>query len=231
MTPTGLIVSGRVVQCSVPVYNWRDTGLEFRPGDGARQRVTKQIIDLFVWHWTGGEGDVERLYAVLDKRELGVEFYIDQTGRTFQFADPATVDTYDAGPFNPRSVGCEIACYGFTAKGREKPGAWGKRRATYETTMNGRRREFARFFPEQVASAIALGVAVSDAIPTIPKAVPVGADRRLYPDEMPDRVMRPRGGFRGHVGHYHLTDEKSDPGHDLLQAFLDSGRFVGARVA
>lgn len=226
---SGLIVGGVVVPCEVPVFNWHDTGLEFHPGDGARKRA-KTLIDLFVWHWTGGEGNAQTLFNVLDGRELGVEFYIDQEGWVYQFADPLFTDTFDAGAFNPRSVGCEISCYGFTGKDREPPGEWGKKRETYVTMMNGRRRVFARFFPAQIKSAMALGLAISNAIPSIPKVVPVGPDWKLYPNEVPDRLMRPRGGFKGHVGHYHLTDQKSDPGHDLLQAFLDSKKFEGARI-
>src|SRR5690349_11105935 len=102
LTPTGLIIGGKVVPCDLPVYNWHDHGLEFRVGDGARRRTPKVEIDLFIWHWGGGLGDYKAMYNVLDTRELGVEFFIDD-GKIYQYADPIFVDTFDAGPYNPRS--------------------------------------------------------------------------------------------------------------------------------
>lgn len=230
-TPSGLIIGGR--NLGGPVFNWHDTGLEVVIGDGSRRRVPKQVIDLFVWHWTGGENPVETLFRVLDQRELGVEFFIDSEGRIFQFCDPVIVDTFDAGAYNPRSVGCEIQCYGFQAPGRPLPKG-GAARGTYTTRMNGRKRTFAKFYPAQIDAALWLARAVSDAIPSIPKTVPALLTGALYPNAVPFRVME-SGSIKGHVGHYHLTDpehplikrgkrqEKSDPGHDLLEAFLASG--------
>lgn len=225
MKATGLIIGGRVVPCAQPVFNWHDHGMEFRPGDGARKRIAKQTIDLFVWHWTGGSGDMDALYRVLDSRELGVEFGIDRTGAIYQFADPLLVDTYDAGPYNPRSVGCEVSNYGFAAKDRPVPKA-DRDRPTYATVQNGKTRTFARFFPAQLAASVALGNAVSDAIPTIPKRIPTDAKGVLYPDTMKRAELAT---FSGHLGHYHLTDSKSDPGADLLGNLLDHG-FAAARI-
>jgi hypothetical protein len=217
MKATGLIIGGKVVPCDKPVFNWNDHGLAFKPGDGARKRLAKQTIDMFIWHWTGGNGTYQGLYNVLDQRDLGVEFYIGN-GMICQFADPLLVDTYDAGPFNPRSVGCEIRNYGYTDWDRPLPAAF-KERQTYETKMNGRTRKFARFHEDEIQCAIALGDAVSAAIPSIPRAVPA-AGGKLYPDTMSRTALSK---FKGHLGHYHLTDNKSDPGHDLLQRMLDAG--------
>lgn len=216
MPATGLIINKVFVPCDLPVQNWHDHGMECEVGDGARRRFKKNTIDLFVWHWTGGEGGVRALFNTLDKRELGVEFFIDKAGLIYQFADPALVDTFDAGSYNPRSVGCEIQSYGYTAPGREPRDP---DRDEYETRMNGRKRSFARFYPAQILAARALAKAVSTAIPTIPLVVPAGPDLRLFPDYIGPKRMR---SMKGHVGHYHLTQKKSDPGHDLLQAFLDT---------
>jgi hypothetical protein len=214
--PTGLIINKVIVPCDLPVYNWKDHGMECKVGDGARRRFKKQVIDLFVWHWTGGEGGVKSLFNTLDNRELGVEFFIDKAGLIYQFADPVLVDTFDAGSYNPRSVGCEIQSYGYRAPGRAEPDP---DRDEYGTRMNGKRRTFARFYPAQLRAAQALASAVSRAIPTIPLTVPAGPDHKLFPDFIGAKRMRT---MRGHVGHYHLTQKKSDPGHDLLQSFLDT---------
>lgn len=229
MKPTGMIVNGQRVACVKDIYNWNDTGLEFRPGDGARKRSTKTKIDTMVWHWTGGEGGYQQLYHVLDQRELGVEFFIDIDGRIYQFADPVKVDTYDAGPWNSRSVGCEVRNYGYRAYGREVPSIVTRfRRGTYITRMNGHVQEFGRFTAPQIESAMALGEAISAAIPTIPLRVPAATPGKLHLNTFTATQSR---AFRGgHVGHYHLTASKLDPGHDLLQAFLDTGRYESVMV-
>lgn len=221
MKASGLIIGGNVVPCDMPVHNWTDHGLQFKVGHGARRRFKKTAIDLFVWHWTGGTGNLSSLFRVLGKRELGVEFFIDG-GRIYQFADPVTVDTFDAGKYNPRSIGCEIQNWGFIGPGRAKPKD-GDTRVMYETEMNGRKRVFAGFVREDIDAAIALGAACSAAIPTLPAMVPVRQDGRLFPDFIGRPWME---NVQGHIGHYMINDAKSDPGHDLLQAFLDSGRYA-----
>lgn len=227
MQASGLIVGGKVVPvvdakgASIPVYNWHDHGMQFGVGDGGRKRREK--IDLSVWHWTGGEGDVRLLYRVLETRELGVETFIDADGVIYQFADPLEVDTFDAGPYNPRSWGTEITNYGFTGPGRSSPNM---KRPTYRMRMHGRDHTFASFFPAQIASALALANAQSKALP-IARAVPTGADGKLFAAEIPRPWLR---AFSGHVGHFQLTAGKCDPGNDLLSAYLADG-FLRAKVA
>ncbi len=219
-TATGLIIGGKRVACAQPVHNWHDHGMEFVPGDGARRRIPKSLLDLFVWHWTGGSGSMEALYRVLDARELGVEFGIDRDGDIYQFADPLLVDTYDAGPYNPRSVGCEVSNYGFMMDPKKAPPLKDRDRGTYTMEMNGRLRTFARFYAKQLAAVLALGDAVSAAIPSIPRRVPADAKGVLYANVMTKFELRK---FSGHLGHFHLTDSKSDPGADLLGGLLANG--------
>ena len=210
----GLVIGGKVVPCRIPVFNWMDTGLECKAGDGARRRSPKGKIDLFVWHWTGGEGGVEQLFRVLEQRELGVEFFIDQGGLIFQFCDPIVTDTFDAGYVNARSVGCEIANVG---TGPTK-GTW--QRTRYETKINGVKIKPAEFYKEQVLSALALADAVSEAIPTIKKHVPRNLLGGLKTTTMSPKDVR---SFSGHIGHYHINAGKTDPGTDLLQGLIKHG--------
>jgi hypothetical protein len=224
MKASGLIIGGNVVPCDMPVHNWTDHGLQFKVGQGARRRFKKTAIDLFVWHWTGGLGGIKALFRVLEQRDLGVEFFIDD-GAIYQFADPIAVDTFDAGKFNPRSIGCEIQNWGFVGKGRPPPKS--DPREMYNTRMNGKPRQFARFAPEDIRAAMALGIACSAAIPTLPAMIPVGQDGRLFRDFIGGAG---RGSWmenvQGHIGHYMINAAKSDPGHDLLQGFIDSGQFA-----
>lgn len=222
MQATGLIIGGKVVPCARPVFNWHDHGMQFVPGDGARKRVPKTEIDLMVWHWTGGQGTMEQLFAVLGHRDppLGVEFGIDRDGDIYQFADPVLVDTYDAGSYNPRSVGVEVVNYGFMGDPKKAPPAKDRDRGTYTMVQNGRPRTFARFYAPQIEAAVALGTAVSYAIPTIPRCIPTNAAGILYPDTMKSSQLRK---YKGHLGHFHLTTKKSDPGADLLGGMLVKG--------
>lgn len=198
----------------LPVRRWNDGQLprcpEFRAGDGYNKRRT-QTIDKCCWHWTGGEGEPDRMAETLRKRKLGVEFAIGRSGRIWQFCDPLEVDTADAGILNARSVGVEIVCYGYAASIWDPLRAikvplvplLGKDRETYEALTHGRRVVTAKFYPAQLRAALALADALSAAL-GIARAVPEpGYDTGVYPGVRE---------FGGHVGHYQITDSKRDPG-------------------
>lgn len=208
-----IIVGGKRFPVLGPVHLWDETGMETSPGRGARKR--KRKIDLGVWHWTGGEGDATALFNVLNKRELGVEFYISQVGAIWQFCDPALVDTFDAGWINDRSVGTEIANYGYSWGQQRTVPAKGRTRSKYVTILNGKRRTFAHFWPLQIAAALSLAEALSKAL-SIPREVPLGMKGFVEPN----LLERARAeAFQGHLGHFHVNAAKSDPGLDLLEAF------------
>lgn len=208
-----IIVGGKRWPVIAPVKLWTETGFETTPGRGARRR--RRSIDLGVWHWTGGEGNAETLFRVLSSRDLGVEFFIDHDGVIWQFCDPQLVDTFDAGRVNDRSFGTEIANYGFRGRGVAIPRR-GSARQIYECELNGERRKFAHFFPQQIAAALSLADAMSKAC-SIPRVVPTSGDG-WWVD--PDTLDASRlDGFKGHIGHYHITNRKIDPGFDLLESF------------
>jgi hypothetical protein len=213
-----IIVAGKRWPTLPLVHLWTETGMETTPARGARKRRRK--IDLAVWHWTGGEGDARQLFDVLTKRELGVEFYIDPVGEVWQFCDPALVDTFDAGWINDRSTGTEIANYGFTGPGRPIP-VKGRKRPTYSTIQNGKPQVFAHFWPAQIAAALALGDTLSRAL-QFPLDVPLGARGFVAPNLLPRKRVE---AFQGHLGHFHVSEVKRDPGLDLLEAFRCSWTF------
>lgn len=209
-----IIVGGKPYAVPVEVKLYTETGLETTPGRGARKR--RRDIDLGVWHWTGGEGSAQTLFRVLTKRALGVEFFIDHDGVIWQFCDPRLVDTFDAGRVNDRSFGVEIACYGFAwGKDRKVPRR-GAGRPTYKCHLNGRTRTFAHFWPKQLAAGLALADAMSKAC-SIPRAVPETAG--AFWTEPNTLSAKRLDEFKGHVGHFHITKQKSDPGLDLLEIF------------
>lgn len=215
-----LILNGIEYPCNTPVVDWRTHGLTFKPGKGARKRdVKKTDIDLMVWHWTGGESTHQGLFSILENRNLGVEFSIDREGTIWQFCDPVLVDTWDAGTVNPRSMGVEIANYGEPLSGGVIPKK-GQDREVYECRLHGKDRKFARFYKPQIQSALDLANAISLAYPDIPRVVPKDANGDLLKRTMTDSELK---SFKGHLGHYHVTNNKKDPGFDLLEAFIKDG--------
>ncbi len=209
----GLIIDGRDVELAMPIFDWRSTGLEFKAGEG-HNKARKKTIDLLVLHWTGGEGDAKQMFNVLRRRELGVEFFIDDEGLIWQFADPAFVDTADAGKYNARSIGVEIQNYGHRRDPKDIPRK-GTDRRMYQTTLHNRKCTFARFRPVQIAAAICLVDSVCNAVPTIKKQIPRDATGYFVARTMRKNELDT---YAGVVGHFHLTAKKTDPGTDIFEA-------------
>lgn len=207
-----IVINGMKHDVIGPTRIWTETGMEFKAGKGARWRAND--IDLVVWHYTGGEGDAARLFRVLDRRKLGVEFFIDRAGVIWQFCDPMRIDTFDAGIANRRSVGVEIACYGHVSKDRKVPKK-GKDRKTYSAKMHGVEMIFAHFYRCQIAAAVSLADALSSAL-DISFRVPVDETDRLITRELSEEEFE---AFSGHIGHYHVSKRKVDPGPALLNTF------------
>lgn len=214
----------------VPVRRWNDGEKpvvpEFKPGSGYNKKRVKPI-DLFVFHWTGGEQDPIPMAETLRTRKLGVEFAISRSGTIYQFCDPMVVDTADAGIVNSRSAGCEIVCYGYRS-------AWelrhafgvpklGQDRDTYEAETHGTKVKTAKFYPAQIHAAIGLANAFSDAVPAVRRQVPPQACTRAMDKAVLDM-------FKGYIGHYHITADKRDPGPHLMDqlryAFEARGQLV-----
>lgn len=219
MNSTGLIIGGKVVPCSKPVYNWNDHGMKFTDKKGGRKRdVKKTEINLFVLHWTAGEGDVVSCFNVLNARELGVEFYISREGEIFQFADPILVDTFDAGSVNPRSVGVEIANYGFKKEPKEIPSK-AKDRKLIETIIRGHKIKLAKFYDIQLEACNALVDSVCNAITTIPKTLP-SEKGKYFSNTMTKKQLN---SYKGLIGHFQISENKIDPGTDLLEYLHNKG--------
>ena len=212
-----IIVGDIHIPCAAPVLTWHDHGLTFKSGAGARRRHPKQKIDLIVLHWTGGEGTAKQIYRTLTSRALGTEFVIDHEGLIWQFADPARIDTFDAGPVNPRSVGIEIANYGYR-HGRA-PGR-GRIRPKYTALLNAKPRTFAGFFPGQMRSAVALCDALRKPFKLVERRIPRNGNGDLLLRAMTKTEL---ADYRGVLGHFHVSRRKSDPGTEIFEALTEAG--------
>jgi hypothetical protein len=228
---TGVIVGGKTYPLlhpltghPIPVFNWHDTGMEFKVGDGHNKRRTVDIT-LGVYHWTGSENPVETMYRVLHNRDLGIEACITALGSLYQFCDPLLVDTADAGRANKISFGVEIINQGVTSL--LNPKKWKTPRAqmrggydlgprtSYETVIHGRRKRCYDFYPQQTATMCALNALMVEAIPT------------YEPNVCIDPGVIDWENFRGAAGHLQIETRKIDPGTrpmKTLQHFMRTGR-------
>lgn len=206
-----LIINGKEVNCDVEVRNWHQHKMEFKPGRGARKRISP--IDLFVLHWTGGEGNAEAVYRVLNGRGLGIEFVIDTDGMIWQFCDPIFIDTFDAGNVNHRSIGVEIVSYGFRTKATDVPGK-GRFRNHSREKINGSTINAAQFNDKQLKALQALLKAVCGAIDTLPYVLPYDASNSLITSAMTNQQL---ADHKGIIGHYHITNKKLDPGLHIFK--------------
>ena len=189
-----IIVRQQAVEVDFDVENWHRTGLYFsRLG----MRSTTSSVGL---HWTGGEGGASQVYRVLKDRRLSVQFFIDYDGTIFQMAD-AQARAAHIGTENARCIGIEIANRASTKPNAKRP------RELYTEKVHGKAFRATYFTPAQVASAEKLTRALCK-IYGLPYEAP------------PTHTVAPKAfldGFRGVIGHFHVTRRKVDPGVRLLQ--------------
>lgn len=198
MTAT-ILVRGQPVPVDATVRV--DPALQF-PALGKRTE-TRAIV----WHWTGGEGGGEQVYRVLRDRGLSVHFAIDQEGIIWQYADADAYCSHASGA-NGFAVGVEISNRADASTAHAK---WPRTAAT--DTIHGKTARHTRFLPAQIRSAKALAVSLSRAY-GLPLVVP------------PDTTVCGKatlGAFRGHLGHFHLSERKRDPGTEILREIAALG--------
>ena len=212
-----LIIGGEPVWVGAPVRTWDDHGLEFRAG-AKNARARTAAVDLIVLHVTGGEGAPPQVYRTLTARGLSCDFVIDADGVIWQHSDPATVCTYHAGHVNGRSVGVEIVNHGFT-RDPKLLAKWSGLREQYETTIHGRKITMSRSHGAQHAATLALCDALTTRL-AIPRELPRGDTGKLRTGAMTRAEV---AGYRGVLGHFHLTTAKIDPGTDVLDTLLFAG--------
>lgn len=118
-------------------------------------------------HWTGGEGNSDKVIRVLQARDLSVHFVVDKDGTIVQCADIYTRCAHIGSPGNGRFIGVETVCRGFATKEdlamakakdptlRDREDLdWLEQRDTYRDTIGSREVGMASFGPNQVESLV-----------------------------------------------------------------------------
>lgn len=213
-----IVVDGRRVDAGTRVVLWTESS-GFRATDfGARKGAVRQIV----LHYDAA-GTSAQCFKVLERRGLSVHFMVDLDGTVYQTCD-TSVRAYHAGTFNDGSVGIEIANVGAYASRAELGRLWPvppgvarparvpppARPGPLRGRIHGRDLWQQDYTEEQYEALGALVAALCRGL-QVPAEAPTEKG-----------VIRSPEAWRGIVGHYHLTTQKTDPG----PAF-DWDRFLG----
>lgn len=201
-----LILKNKKVPISSEVCSYKDTKLIFSQKSIGCEKRSRKITHI-VLHWTGGEGNGDRVYRVLQRRNLGVEFFVNSNGEIYQYADPGIVACRAVGGgFWRRSISIEIQNYGFRKNPEQIP-LIGQARTKYIDKIHGRSIKIAHFLPVQIMAVADLVVELCkqfDVLPSCPADDDGVLIRRRLKNAERDAV--------GVLGHFHLTNRKVDPG-------------------
>jgi hypothetical protein len=221
-TGNAVIVNGEPVFVGRPVRVWTETGLHF-PGRPKRTETRA------VWlHHTGGENSADGVYRTLRAAGTSVNFFIDQEGVIWQFADAMLATAHAGGDkvvlsANPWAIGVEIANRAnneATHRPNGKAHQWP--RELCDDVIRGKHLRVTRFYPEQIASAVALCEALCKAF-GLPLAAPVEEDGKVVARTMTIDELRE---LRGVGAHYLNHFTKNDPGTEVLLAVNERGKLV-----
>src|SRR5687767_4118100 len=208
-------------------------------GGGWPIELVREKVDQFVIHYDVC-GVSKRCFEILhDHRGLSVHFMLDIDGTIYQTLD-VKERAWHGGTANSRSVGIEIANMGAYASGETDPfKQWygkddkGRTRITVPQRLGdggvrtpnfigypardemivgevqGKDRRQYDFTPEQYDSLIKLTAALCKVLPNIECDYPRDENGKLITKALtPDQQQN----YRGLIGHYHVTTQKSDPG-------------------
>ncbi|HEU5115813.1 MAG TPA: N-acetylmuramoyl-L-alanine amidase [Isosphaeraceae bacterium] len=210
--------------------------------DGWKLDQLQNVVDQFVLHYDVC-GTSRRCFQVLhDERGLSVQFMLDIDGTIYQTMDLKEA-AWHATKANSRSVGIEIANIGAYPVGGPNPfDQWyargpdghthitvpgGVDRADLKNpkaslqpledqpvvgVVQGGKLEQYDLTPEQYDSLIKLTATLSQVFPRIKLQVPRDDSGQVINHTLPKDVYH---NFQGVLGHFHVQDNKTDPGPAL----------------
>jgi N-acetyl-anhydromuramyl-L-alanine amidase AmpD len=164
----------------------------------------RQVVRQFVVHHDGCQDSRTCFNVLQNERGLSVHFLIDNDGTIFQTLD--LVDcAFQAAGVNEISVGVELANRGDALR---FPNDYHGKREKVTCKINGHQFLAYAYTQAQVQSMISIGKALARLFPNLPQVYPQnGGD----PEPLWASLRDPRE-YTGYLGHYHVTDQKWDPG-------------------
>lgn len=162
------------------------------------------VVDQIVLHYDGF-GNSRDCFAHLAKRQLSAHFLIDVDGTIYQTLD-VQERAYHATVANNRSIGIEIAGIGAFPAG---DAAAARLRDPVRGTIHGIELVQSDFTAEQYAALAKLVDALCRTFPRIVRDCPRDENGAVVVAKLPDAELAE---FRGILGHFHIQDNKVDPG-------------------
>ena len=187
----------------------------FRPrlrhyGMNPPYEAVKASIRQFVVHHDGCNSSDMCFSVLQNERGLSVHFLLDNDGTIFQTIDLGLM-AYHASEWNIDSIGVELCNRGDANKEPNyySSGRFGPKRHTKTCKINGHAINAFDYTDEQKDSFVKLCRALSRLLPNLPAEFPQATPGKQHWGTIPkDQSMR----FAGYIGHYHLWDQKWDPG-------------------
>lgn len=172
--------------------------------------AVKAVIKQFVVHHDGCSS-ADMCFAVLhNERGLSCHFLIDNDGTIYQTIDLSLM-AYHAAEWNTASIGVEFCNRGDAKKEPNyyASGRFGPQRDVKPCKINGHTILAFDYTPAQYDAFTRLSRALQRLLPNLPAEFPqAGAGVQSW-DTMPTSASF---AFSGYIGHYHLTNQKWDPG-------------------
>jgi N-acetyl-anhydromuramyl-L-alanine amidase AmpD len=181
-----------------------------RYGNNPPIDAVRSVIKQFVLHHDGCSS-ADMCFSVLqNERGLSCHFLIDNDGTIYQTIDLALM-AYHAAAWNTASIGVEFCNRGDAKKEPDyySNGRRGPARDVKPCKINGHTILAFDYTPLQYENFIKLARALQRLLPNLPAEFPQSSAGVQSWDTMPTAASF---GFSGYIGHYHLTNQKWDPG-------------------
>jgi N-acetylmuramoyl-L-alanine amidase len=179
--------------------------------------AVKASIRQFVIHHDGCTSSDMCFSVLQNERGLSVHFMIDNDGTIYQTIDLGLM-AYHASEWNIDSIGVEMCNRGDAKQfpGVYDGGRFGPRRKTRAIKINNNTILAYEYTQQQIDALKALGRALMHLLPNLPAEFPQSSPGKQQWNTIPkDQSMR----FAGYIGHYHLWDQKWDPGPFDFETF------------
>lgn len=196
----------------------------YAPTEKRSLALAKSLIKQFVIHLDGCK-DAEMCFNVLqNERGLSCHFILDNDGTIYQTLDLLDCG-YHASGMNETSIGIELCNRGNAAL---YPGYYDRepknlQRETVICNINNEKYAAYDFTAQQYQGMTALGKALARYLPGIKLTYPqsgTGEQRWDTLDPTDPSNVRLRESFSGYLGHYHVTNQKWDPGPFDFRRFI-----------
>jgi N-acetyl-anhydromuramyl-L-alanine amidase AmpD len=170
--------------------------------------ATKAVIKQFVIHHDGCR-DAEMCFNVVqNERGLSVHFLLDNDGTIYQTLDLALM-AYHASEWNIGSIGVELCSRGDVKLDEHYYSKQGINRPRKLCKINGTTIDSWDYMGAQYEALTALARALTKYLPNLAIEYPQSSAGVQSWETMP---MNASMSFSGYIGHYHLTNQKWDPG-------------------